>query len=446
MNTVPLAACLAACLAAGLPFGSAQAASPRELARAQIDADYPRLFALYQHLHACPELSFHETRTAARLAEELRQAGGQVTPGVGANGVVAVFQNGAGPTVLVRADLDALPVKEQTGLPYASTVTARDDTGAEVSVMHACGHDLHLTSLVGTARVLARLKDYWRGTLVFIGQPAEERGGGARAMLADGLYRRFPRPDFCLALHDNAEMPAGSIGYVEGYALANVDMVELTIRGVGGHGAYPHMTRDPIVLAAETVLALQTIVSRELPPGEPAVVTVGSIHGGTKANVIPDEVRLQLTLRSYSPEVRRQIIGAIQRLARGLAAAAGVPEDRMPILRVPEDYTPATFNDPALTQRLAAAWRTWLGAERVLRAKPVMAGEDFGEYGLTEPKVPICLFWVGAVAPEAMTQHEKTGQPLPSLHSPRFAPLPEPTLKTAITAMAAGVLELLALK
>ena len=276
-----------------------------------------------------------------------------------------------------------------------------------------------------------------------IGQPAEEKGSGARKMLADGLFTRFPKPDYCLALHVKAELPAGSLGYTEGYALGNVDSMDITIRGVGGHGAWPHKTKDPIVLAAQIVLALQTIVSREIAPGDPAVVTVGSIHGGTKHNIIPDEVQLQLTLRSYTDEVRAQTIAAIKRMTRGLAEAAGVPEDRLPIVALQEqEFTPATYNDPALTRRLAGAFKNWFGKTTVQQVKPVMGGEDFSEYGRTPDKIPICIFWLGAVKPELVQESEKTGKPLPSLHSSQFAPLPEPTIKTGVIAMTAAVLEL----
>ncbi len=430
----------------GCLCGSIHAQTPppaRELVAARVQQEYASLFELYQHLHANPELSFQEEKTAARLAEELRKAGCEVTTRVGKHGVVAVLRNGRGPTVLVRTDMDALPVKEQTGLPYASTVMVKDDEGHPLPVMHACGHDLHMACLVGTARVLAQLKGWWRGTLVLIGQPAEEQGGGARAMLADGLFQRFPRPDWCLALHDNAELPAGTVGYTPGYAHANVDSVDLIVHGVGGHGAYPHQTRDPVVLAAQIVLALQTIVSREVRPGEPAVVTVGSIHGGTRHNIIPDQVRLQLTVRSYTDDARRQLLAAIKRIARGQALAAGLPEDRLPEVKVGDDFTPATYHDPELTERLAAVFKTWFGEARVVKWKPTMGGEDFSEYGRTEAKIPICMFEVGGVKPEALQESARTGRPLPSLHSPLWAPVPEPTIKTGITAMCAAVLELL---
>lgn len=414
-----------------------------ELIRFRLEKEYPSLFELYKHLHTHPELSLHEEKTSQRVADELRKISGiQVTEKVGGFGVVGVLKNGSGPTVLVRCDLDALPVKEQTGLPYASQATTKDDFGKEVSVMHACGHDVHMTSLIGTARMLSQIKEKWSGTIVFIGQPAEERVGGAKMMLNDGLFEKFPMPDFCLALHDSAELAAGTVGYVEGYALANVDSVDITVRGVGGHGAYPHTTKDPIVLASEIVVALQTIVSREIQPGEPAVVTVGSIHGGTKHNIIPDEVKLQLTLRSYTDEVRQQTIDAVRRIVRGQALSAGIPEDRLPEMKFSEDYTPATYNNPELTKRLAGAWENWFGKTNVIKSKPVMGGEDFSQYGRTPDKIPCCIFWIGAVKPEVVEESKKSGKPLPSLHSPYFAPAPEPTIKTAITGMCAAVLEL----
>jgi hippurate hydrolase len=425
----------------------AQPSDPlRESVRARVNQEYPALFELYKQLHANPELSFHEEKTAARVAEELKRAGYEVTTGIGKHGVVAVLKNGSGPIVLVRSDLDGLPVKEQTGLPYASKVTTKDDSGKEVSVMHACGHDVHMSCLVGVARVLKELKAHWQGTLILIGQPAEERGGGARRMLADGLFTRFPRPDFCIALHDDSSLAAGVVGYTEGYALANVDSVDITVRGVGGHGAYPHATKDPIVLASEIVLALQTIVSREIAPGEPAVVTVGSIHGGSKHNIIPDEVHLQLTLRSYTDAVRQQTIAAVKRITHGLAVAAGLPEDRMPIVTLEDDYTPATYNDPELTLRLADVFKSWLGPENVIRKRPVMGGEDFSEYGRTQHKIPICIFMIGAVRPDVVAESARTGKSLLSLHSPLFAPVPEPTIKTGVTAMTAAVLELMGKK
>jgi len=438
---------VAALVAATSPAIAAEAVPLPEAVAQKVAADYASLDALYKDLHAHPELSLMEENTAAKVAAELRAAGFEVTEKFGGTGVVAVLKNGAGPTLLVRSDLDALPVEEETGVPYASKVRAKDLAGREVPVMHACGHDIHMTCLVGTARMLAALRARWSGTLVMIGQPAEERGIGARAMLTAGLYRKFPKPDFALALHDNANLPAGTVGIVEGYALANVDSVDITVRGVGGHGAYPHTTKDPIVLAARIVTALQTIVSRETRPTDPAVVTVGSIHGGTKHNIIPDEVKLQLTLRSYSDAVRQHTIEAIRRICRGEAIAAGLPEDRLPIVTVAEDeFTPATYNDPALTRRVQQALAAALGAANVRTIDPVMGGEDFSQFGRTVEKIPISLFWLGAVEPARVAESERTGVALPSLHSSRFAPVPEPTIKTGVAAMSVAALDLLAKK
>jgi amidohydrolase len=417
-----------------------------------VDAQLRALVTMYKDLHASPELSHHEEKTSALVARELRSLGFDVTEHVGkyvnpdwkAYGVVAVMKNGAGPTVLVRADMDALPVEEQTGLPYASHVRAKDDAGVDVPVMHACGHDIHVTSLIGTARVLTALKSQWHGTLVMIGQPAEERIDGARAMLADGLYTRFPKPDYALALHDSGELETGKIGYLAGYMLASATSVDVTIRGRGGHGAYPHTTKDPIVMAAEYVLAIQTIVSREEMPTDPAVVTVGSIHGGSKHNIIPDEVHLQISVRAYKEEVRQRILASLDRIARGIALAGGVPEDRSPIVKVSDtEVTPATYNDPALTGRVAAAMKTALGAENVVELEPVMGSEDFGQLGLENHQIPTMMFRVGAIDAERIAKSKQTGVPLPSLHSALFWPVPDTTIRTGVRAMTAAVLELM---
>ena len=435
--------CLAAlCLAPAISLVAAESA--HELVTGRVAADYPALEKFYTDLHLHPELSLMEEKTSAKVAAELRAAGFEVTEKFGGYGVVGVLKNGAGPTLLIRTDLDGLPVQEETGLPYASTTRVTNLAGQEVSVMQACGHDIHMTVFTGTARMLAGLRDRWAGTLVLIGQPAEEVGVGARAMLTAGLYQKFPKPDFALALHDSATMPAGTVGTVEGYIMANVDSVDITVRGVGGHGAYPQATKDPIVLAARIVGALQTIVSRETRPVEPAVVTVGSIHGGTKHNIIPNEVKLQLTLRSYSDAVRAHTIEAVKRICRGEAIAAGLPDDLMPVITIKEDeFTPATYNDPALTRRVRGALSAWLGAENVKAVDPEMGGEDFSQFGRTLDKVPVCLFRLGAVAPEKAAESQRTGVALPSLHSSRFAPVPEPTIKTGVTAMTAVALDLL---
>lgn len=441
-----LAALAAASLLLPLAALAAPAAALRSAVVEKIAADYPALDALYRHLHAHPELSLQEEKTAARLAAELRPLGFDVTEKFGGgHGLVAVLKNGPGPVLLLRTDLDGLPVAEETGLPYASKTRVRDLAGREVATMHACGHDIHMTCWIGAARALVALKDRWSGTLVLVGQPAEETGVGARVMLAAGLYRQFPKPDFAVALHDSATLPAGTVGTIEGFAMANVDSVDITVRGIGGHGAYPHTTKDPIVLAARIVTALQTIVSRETRPVDAAVVTVGSIHGGTKHNIIPDEVKLQLTLRSYSDEVRRHTIDAVKRICRGEAIAAGIPDHLMPIVAVDETQsTPATYNDPALTRRLRGVFTAWFGAEAVKPIDPEMGGEDFGRFSRTVEKVPAVLVRVGAVDPAAVSESARTGSPLPSLHSSKFAPVPEPTIKTGTTALVASALDLLA--
>ncbi len=418
-----------------------------------IEKEYASLDALYKQLHTNPELSYHEVNTSARIAEELRKAGFEVTEKFGeypdskftAYGIVAVLKNGTGPTILVRTDLDALPLEEKTGLPYASKVKTKNDAGEDVSVMHACGHDIHMTVFVGTARVLSALRSQWHGTLIMIGQPAEEIApGGAEAMLRAGLYTKFPKPDYCLALHDDASLATGKTGWVEGYALANVDTVDITIRGTGGHGAYPHATKDPIVIASEVVVALQTIVSREVQPGQFAVVTVGSFHGGTKHNIIPDEAKLQLTVRTYTKEVRQLVLSAIERITRGITQAAGVPAGREPIIDLhPEKFVPATYNNPDLVKKTVAALQEALGMDNVVERIPVGGGEDFSRYSLDDLSVPSFQFWLGAVDPKKIAESEKTKTPLPSLHSPLFAPVPETTIRTGVKAMSTAVLNLM---
>jgi amidohydrolase len=407
-------------------------------ALAPLDSLYPDLEKLYIDLHQTPELSQHEEKTSARMAARLKALGYEVTTGVGGYGVVAILKNGKGPTVLVREDMDALPVEERTGLPYASKVTTKDDSGATVAVMHACGHDVHMTSLIGAAALLARAKDRWRGTLFLIAQPAEEKGSGAAAMLKDGLFTRFGKPDFAISFHDSANDPAGKVSLVPGYANANVDSVDLTIYGRGGHGAYPHTTVDPIVIAARTVMALQTAVSRENKPTDPAVITVGSIHGGTKHNIIPDEVKLQITVRSYKDAVRQRLLAAIDRIAKAEAAAAGAPKP--PKMEVTEG-TNATYNDPALTRRISGALSRVFGPSNVLEGEPVMGAEDFSEFG--RAGIPSLQFNVGAVNPARYEAAQKTGAPLPSLHSSEFAPDREPTIKTGVSSLTVAALELL---
>lgn len=405
--------------------------------------DYTALETFYKDLHQNPELSFYEKNTSKKMALALKDLGFEVTENIGGYGVVGVLKNGKGPTVLVRADMDALPIEENTNLPYASKIKTKDEAGNEVAVMHACGHDMHMTVWYGAAMALAQQKKNWKGTLVFIAQPAEERSGGAKNMLKDGLFKDFPYPDYALALHVNASLPAGKVGVCSGYALANVDMMDITIYGEGGHGAYPHTTKDPIVLSAQMIMALQTIVSREISPLEPAVVTVGSIHGGTKGNVIPSEVKLELTMRSYSTEVRNQIIEAIKRKCNGVAQAAGIPENKMPKYKLRDEFTPALYNNPEMTNRVKISFENAIGKENVVEMSPVMGGEDFGRYGLTEPKVPILMYWLGAVDPEKVAKAKANNETLPSLHSAYFAPLPKPTIETGVKTMTAGILELL---
>jgi len=426
---------------AGWPGSSAIAAAApaTEQVLAGLPEVYPELEALYIDLHQTPELSFHEEQTAAKLAERLRGLGFEVTTGVGGTGVVGLLRNGDGPTVMVRTDLDGLPVEERTGLPYASTVRVEDPTtGSEVGVMHACGHDVHMTAWMGTATLLSRGRSKWSGTLMMIGQPAEERGSGAKQMLADGLYERFPKPDYALAIHDSADLPAGQVGVHSGFALASVDSVDITVYGAGGHGAYPHKTIDPVLIAARIVVALQSIVAREINPLDPAVVTVGSIHGGTKHNIIPDDVHLQLTVRSYKDDVREHLLAAIERIARAEAEAGNAPKP--PDVEVSEG-TPATYNDPELSLRVTEAVGAALGQGQVVEVPSVMGGEDFSEF--TRAGVPGVIMWVGAVNPDTFRDAKAEGKILPSLHSPLFAPDREPTLRTAITAETAATLELL---
>ena len=407
-------------------------------AKPQIDAIYPQVESLYIDLHRNPELSLHEVKTAATLAEQLRKLGFEVTTGVGGTGVVGVLKNGSGPTAMIRAELDALPVPEKTGLPYASRVTTKDDQGVEVPVMHACGHDLHMAIGIGTAMLLAQNRDRWHGTFIFVGQPAEERIRGASAMLKDGLFTRFPRPDYALSLHDTASLPAGKLGYTSGYALSNSDSVDVTIYGRGAHGSAPQNGVDPIVIAARTILGWQTIISREKSPFDPGVITVGSIHGGTKHNIIPDEVKLQLTVRSYTEEVRKRLLASIERIAKAEAEAAGAPKP--PRVEVIESVT-SVYNDPALTQRVAAALKQAFGDDNVVPQPPDMASDDFAEYG--KAGVPSLQFGLGAVNPEKFAAAKKNGEELPGPHSPFFAPDREPSLRTGMEAETTAVLVVL---
>jgi len=401
------------------------------------------LVALYKHLHSHPELAFQETRSAALMAAEARAAGFAVTEKVGGTGVVAVMVNGPGPVLLIRADMDGLPVKEMTGLPYASTALGKAADGTATPVMHACGHDIHMSVWAGVARAMAAAKSEWQGTLVMIAQPAEEAGGGARAMLADGLYTRFPKPQFALALHDDSRLPAGMVSVPPAAALAAGSMVDMAIPGIGGHGAYPATTRDPVALAARIIVGLQPLLSRENDPFQPGVITVGSIHGGTKHNIIPDLVNLQLTVRSYDMAQQKRLLDGIARVARGEAIAAGFPDSKMPVVTVPHDV-PATRNTPALAARVAATLVKTLGADRVIGLDPSMASEDFSEFGLADPTIQTTIFWLGGVPQAQWELAQKGGPAIPSLHNSGWAPDPAPTIATGVEAMTAAARMVLA--
>jgi hippurate hydrolase len=408
---------------------------------AGLDALYPTLDSFYIDLHQNPELSLQEEKTAKKLATRLRALGFEVTERVGGYGVVGVLRNGAGPTILVRTDMDALPIKEQTQLPYASTISAKNSAGETVPVMHACGHDIHMTSWIGAASLLAQAKDRWQGTLVFVGQPAEELLQGAELMIKEGLLNRFPKPDFVLGIHDTTVLPSGQIGIIAGPASAASNAVDITFYGKGGHGAAPHRTIDPLLIAARTVVTLQTIVSREINPMDPAVVTVGTFHAGTKRNVIANDAMIELTVRSYKPEVQKQLLAAIERIAKAEAAAAGAP--REPTVTVdPGEASEVVYNDPALAARLTIALRRGLGEENVVPIEPVMGSEDFGVFGRVA-NVPSIQLRIGAVEPSAFANARATGKPVPSVHSPLFAPDRERTIRAGVAAFTLSLLDLL---
>jgi amidohydrolase len=406
-----------------------QTASTGSSLSAEVNSVYPQAQTLYIDLHEHPELSLHEVTTAAKLAARLREIGYEVTEKVGGTGVVGVLRNGAGPTVMLRTELDALPVEEKTGLPYASTVRTKNDAGQDVPVMHACGHDIHMAAWVGTATIMMRTKDQWRGTLVLIGQPAEERVGGAKNMIADGLFTRFPKPGVGVALHTTNNLPAGKVGFTPEYAMSNSDSVDITIYGKGGHGAKPETTVDPIVIAAKTILSLQTIISREIKPGDPAVITVGYIQGGTKNNIIPDEVHLGLSVRSYTADVRKHLLSAIERVVNAEAVAAGAPK---PPLVQDVESTGAVYNDPKLSERLSQALIQVFGAQNVEKLPPNMASEDYSYF--VQAGVPSFYFSLGVADPAKFKEAQAGGAQMPSNHSPFFAPDMEPSLKTAIEA------------
>jgi amidohydrolase len=432
---------LLTCLSATLSWGQALPAL--------VNKEVPNLVETYKGLHTHPELSHHEESTAALLAGELRKAGYTVTEHVGkypdgsqAHGIVAILENGPGKRLLIRTDLDALPVIEETGLSYASQVKTKNASGQDVGVMHACGHDVHITTMIGTARALAALKKQWHGTVMLIGQPSEEVVDGASAMLADHLYERFGIPDLAVALHDTNTRAAGTVAVTSGAALAAVSSIDVTLRGVGSHGARPQESKDPVVMAGEFIVQLQTIVSRQEDPHDPTVVTIGSIHGGSKRNLIPDEVKLELTARAFSDKAMQIVIDGIKRTAQGVALAAGVPADRAPIIGFQES-SPVTYNDPALTARVRASLVSALGAQNVFDEEPVTVSEDFGQFGLEGHKIPTVMFWLGAMNPAKFAAARQEGKLLPGLHNSRFQPDPEPTLRTGVTAMTSVALDLL---
>ena len=436
--------------------------SANDLASSVAD-DYDYVLDLYKHFHENPELSFKEKNTAARLAKELEELGfdvterfgddwvkkkvmedeGEIREDVGGYGVVAVIKNGDGPTVMLRADMDALPLEEKTGLPYESQVLGQTHTGKDAPVMHACAHDSHVAILIGAARQLVERKDEWSGTLVLIGQPAEEIGLGAKAMLEDGLFEKFPRPEYVLATHTSGWAPAGKITYTSGYALANVDSVDITVKGIGAHGSAPHMGKDPIVIGSQIVNALQTLVSREVNPLQAGVVTVGSFRAGFKHNIIPDEAKLQITVRSYDDDVRKTLLDGIERITISQALSAGLPEDLMPEIKIESDYTPSTFNDPEMTDRVMAAVSNSIGEDKVETQPPSMGGEDFSLFHRYDKDIKTLIFWTGGAEPKAFAEAVENKTPLPPAnHSPFFAPQAEPALKLGVQAMTAGTIEL----
>ncbi len=410
---------------------------PVECISSILEAHLPYLEKLYRYLHEYPELSGMEEKTAETLGNELESAGFEVTTHVGGYGVVGVLRNGAGPVVLFRADMDALPIVEETDLPYASRVRTKDNSGTNVGVMHACGHDIHMTILVGVARLFSEIRERWAGTLVLVGQPSEEMVSGAKRMIEEGIYTRFPRPDAGLALHVGPELPPGVIGYREGVFSAGADSIDIAVRGIGGHAAHPDQTRDPVVISAEMILAFQTIITREIPPNEFAILTVASVHGGTKHNAIPDQVDLQVNIRYFKPEIRELLLNSIQRVADGVAVTGGVPHDRMPIVRVEAESVLPLVNDAMLTERIALAFTRHLGFDRVTKIEPLSGSEDFGFFGAVRPPVPLCYFRIG-------TGNTPVGGPGSAyLHSSRFAPDPAPAIVSGVHAMSIALLELL---
>jgi len=402
-----------------------------------VKEDLPYLVELYKKIHQNPEISLQEKETSQALANELRQIGFEVTENFGGYGIVAMLKNGEGPQILYRTDMDALPMPEKTELGYASTKTIQYN-GEETGTMHSCGHDVHMATWIGTARAMAKMKDQWSGTLMLIGQPAEEIGAGAKMMLDEGLYEKFGVPDYGLGLHSSPSIPAGQIGVAEGYTMANTESVDIKIKGVGAHGASPHMSIDPVVIASMIVMELQTIVSRNLKPTESAVVTVGAIKGGIKHNIIPDEVTLKLTVRTYTEEVRQMVHRRIKEISKGIAISAGVPEDKMPEVVIPEEFTPANYNNPELVAKVKTSASAQIGEENVLYAEPQMVGEDFSRYGSTEHKVPTVLYWLGTVP-----NHRVESGDMPGLHSPYYYPEPERSIQTGVAVTSKAMMDLM---
>lgn len=410
--------------------------------KAEIEKQISNSFELYKDLHQSPELSYMEFETAIKMAVLLKELGFEVTENVGGNGVVGVLKNGEGPVIMLRTDMDALPIKENTGLPFSSNVIVKDANGLDNPAMHACGHDMHMTMWYGTLHTLINLKESWNGTILAVAQPAEEVSGGADAMIKDGLFSRFPKPDYALAYHVSPDLPAGTIGYFPGPIFAGVSSAEITIYGVGGHGAMPHTTKDPIVLAARTILDIQTIVSREINPVYPVVVSVGSIHGGSRSNIIPEEVKMQLTIRFFKEEVYNQIKEALYRIPRGIAISAGLPEDKMPDVKISEGFTPPVANHPELVIQASVSMSNILGKDKVIQVDPATVAEDFGKYGRTPENVKIALFWAGSVSQKLYKDHVEKGTFLPALHNPAFTPDFESTYRGAVAAMSRAMIDL----
>lgn len=426
-----------------LPFiVNAQADFKNEII-SNLEKSFTDYITFYKDLHTNPELSFKEYETSKKITEELEDAGFKVTTDFGGNGVVGVYKNGDGPVVMMRTDMDALPIQEKTQLPYASTKRMIGIEGKEFPVMHACGHDMHMTVFIATANILVKLKDKWNGTLVFIAQQAEEYSGGANLMIEEGLFKKFPKPDYILAYHVSADLPAGTIGYTEGATFASVSSINVKFFGIGGHGALPHATIDPVVITAKAILDYQTIISREISSLKPAVITVGSIHGGTKNNIIPDNVEIKLTLRAFSDEVMDQIIEGIKRKSKAAAISAGLPDELMPVVEVLSDATPSVVNDEGLLKKCIKSYRMTIGDENVFDVPPATVGEDFARYGRTEEQIPICLTWLGSVNIDKYNSYKKQGKELPALHSPYYHPDPEPTLKTGASAMVQAIIDLM---